>query len=168
MRGTEAWKSVWPSLLGGALAAATLVWAAASDPFVSGLQMLLAQATNGLLRLLGQATTVVGTTVQSSQFGISVVTACTGLFATGLFVVAVAAFPTRWRAKLAGVALGVVCIFAINLVRLVSLYFVGVHWPQILDAVHLLIWQSLLIALAVALWSVWAGRVTVIRRRGAR
>jgi len=46
----------------------------------------------------------------------------------------------------------------------VSLYYVGVHWPGVLDSVHLLVWQSLLIVVAVALWLLWAGGIT--RRRG--
>ena len=148
----------WPSLAGGIAAAGLLLWGAASDRFVAGLQRALAYSTDAVLRLFGQATTVVDTTVQSGHFGITVVTACTGLFATGLFVIAVAAFPTRWRAKAVGAAIGIVGLYAINVIRLVSLYFVGVHWPGILDAVHQLVWQSLLIALAVALWLLWAAR----------
>jgi len=161
-------KTNWPSWAAAGTAAGLLVWAASSDRFALFLRTLLAHATDGILRLLGQATTVVGTTVQSSQFGITVVTACTGLFATGIFVIAVAAFPVRWRAKLVGFGIGIVGLFAINLLRLVSLYFIGVHWPRILDAAHLIVWQSLLIALAVALWLLWAGRTSMVRRGGDR
>ena len=157
-------RSAWPSLAGAIVAAGLLLWCAGNDRFVAGLQRILAQSTGAMLRLFGQSTTVVGTTVQSGQFGITVVTACTGLFATGLFVIAVAAFPARWRAKLAGVAIGIGGLYVVNLIRLISLYFVGVHFPGILDAVHQLVWQSLLIALAVALWLLWASRATLARR----
>ncbi|MFC2078776.1 hypothetical protein ACFLSZ_02230, partial [Candidatus Bipolaricaulota bacterium] len=114
--------------------------------------------SSGILNLFGQNTVVVGTTVQSSLFGISVVTACTGIFITGLFLIAVVAFPARWLSKLIGAGIGIGGIFVVNIVRLVSLYFIGVHWPGFLDQAHQLIWQSLLIVIAVALWLLWAGR----------
>ncbi|MCK5828109.1 hypothetical protein KAH43_06235, partial [Candidatus Bipolaricaulota bacterium] len=77
---------------------------------------------------------------------------------TGLFLIAVVALPARWTAKLIGVGIGIGGIFLVNIVRLVSLYFIGVHWPTFLDQAHQLIWQSLLIVIAVALWLFWAGR----------
>lgn len=131
---------------------------AGSDRAMSGIQKALAVLSSALLNGLGQHTTVIGTTVQSDIFGISVVTACTGVFITGLFLVAVAAFPARWTGKLVGAGIGIVGIFSVNVIRLVSLYFIGVHWPNILDPAHQLIWQSLLILIAVALWLLWAGR----------
>ena len=125
---------------------------------MTAIQTALARVSSGVLNLFGQNTVVLGTTVQSDVFGISVVTACTGVFITGLFVIAVMAFPTRWRPKLIGVLIGVGGIFIVNIIRLVSLYFIGVHWPGFLDSAHQLVWQSLLIVIAVALWLLWAGR----------
>jgi len=46
----------------------------------------------------------------------------------------------------------------VNVVRLASLFYVGIHWPGILDVVHQLVWQSLVIVIAVSLWLLWAGR----------
>jgi len=127
-------------------------------------QRAYATVTNGALRLLGHNTVALDNVVKSGQFGITVVTACTGLFATTLFLVAVLLFPTSWGAKALGAAIGVGGIAVINIIRLVSLYFVGVHWPTVLDAVHQLVWQSLLIVFAVSLWLVWAGRIAGSRR----
>jgi exosortase/archaeosortase family protein len=98
-----------------------------------------------------------------------VVTACTGLFATGLYLIAVLLFPASWRARLSGCIVGVCVLFVVNVVRLVSLYYVGVHWPSVLDAVHQVVWQSLVIAIVVAMWLLWAGRASRRpERRGAR
>ncbi len=135
-----------------------LVVLASSRTAMATIQRALAGLTSGILNLLGQSTSVIETTVQSHLFGINVVAACTGVFLTGLYLVAVAVLPTRWRAKLVGAGIGIAGIFVVNLVRLVSLYFVGVYWPNILDPVHQLVWQSLVIVLAVALWLWWAGR----------
>ena len=147
-----------PSILAAAGMLAVLILLAGNETAMNGIQRLLALISSVILNLFGQHTVVIGTTVQSSVFGISVVTACTGIFITGLFLTAVVALPARWTAKLIGAGIGIAGIFLVNIVRLVSLYFIGVNWPGFLDQAHQLIWQSLLIVIAVALWLFWAGR----------
>lgn len=144
-----------------------LIALAMNEHAMGGLQLAYAAAANSVLHLLGHSTQIAGNVVGTGDFGITVVTACTGLFTTALYLVAVALFPTTWMRKLAGVGLGIGGIAILNVVRLVSLYYVGVHWPSALDVVHQLVWQSLLIAFAVALWLLWAGRAAG-RRRVAR
>ena len=151
-------RRIWLSAALAASATALLVWVAGSDAAMTGLQRLLARITSGILNLFGHRTAVIGSTVSSELFGINVVTACTGLFTTGLFLIAVVAFPTGWRSKLIGVGIGLGGITLLNIVRLVSLYYIGVHLPGFLDPAHQLVWQSVLIVFAVALWLLWAGR----------
>jgi len=120
----------------------------------------LARVTGTLLNVLGHSTSVSGNTVATESFGISVVTACTGIFVLGLYLVAVIAYPCRWISKLLGVLLGIGGVFMLNLIRLISLFYVGMHMPQHFDAVHQLVWQSLMIAFVVLLWLFWVGRWT--------
>ncbi|MGB2983759.1 MAG: archaeosortase/exosortase family protein [Candidatus Bipolaricaulia bacterium] len=158
---------LWLRLALCACVVALLVWTASADRVMAGIQGGLARVTGAILTGLGHGAVVEGNTVQTTLFGISVVTACTGLFITGLFIVAVIAYPARVLSKMIGVAIGIGSIFVLNIVRLVSLYFVGVHFPRFLDTVHLLVWQSLLIVCAVLLWLLWAGRCARIPRKGA-
>ena len=151
-------RRLWLPVAAAACMVALLIWIAGNDAVMGGFQRGLARLTGGILNLLGHRTVVTGTTVSSEAFGITVVTACTGLFTTGLFLIAVIAFPTGWTSKLIGVGLGVGGIFLLNVVRLVSLYYIGVHLPGLLDPAHQLVWQSVLIVFAVALWLLWAGR----------
>lgn len=151
-------RRTWISAFAAACAAVLLILLAGNETAMGGIQRGLASITSGILNLFGHRTVVMGSTVSSDLFGITVVTACTGLFATGLFLIAVIAFPTGWRAKLVGAGLGVAGILFLNIVRLVSLYYIGVHLPGFLDPAHQLIWQSVLIVFAVALWLLWAGR----------
>ena len=134
-----------------------LLWVAKHSLISSAIQGAFARIVGGILNVFGERASVIGNTVQTTQFGICVVTACTGLFLTGLFAAAVILFPTRWRVKWIGLGIGIGGIFLLNVVRLVTLYYIGVHWPAILDTVHRLVWQSLLIAFAVVRWLVWAG-----------
>jgi len=127
--------------------------AGAMASFQSGIALI----TSHIINLFGGRTSVTGNVIHSSgSFALSVVTACTGLFTTGVFIVAVLAFPASFLAKLLGVLLGATGIFLINLLRLGSLFYVGVHLPNLFDRMHLLVWQSLVIVLALFLWLLWA------------
>ena len=52
--------------------------------------------------------------------------------------------------------LGIPTLVLCNLVRIVSLIFIG-HWfPRVFHTAHLLVWQSLIVFLTVMLWVLWA------------
>ncbi len=161
----------WPRIAVSAAAAfgvlGLLVLLLSSEAATSAVRRAFAMVTGALLNALGNHTVVRGADILSPEFGISVVTACTGLFIAGLFVAAVVAFPASWRARLVGVGLGLTALFAVNVLRLVSLYYIGRYWPSVFDSAHQLVWQSLLIAIAVLLWLAWAGRAATPRRRPA-
>jgi exosortase/archaeosortase family protein len=154
------WFRVATSIAGAGFVLGLLIVLLGDDRATWALRRVFAVATSALLNALGNATVVRDADILSSGFGISVVTACTGLFVTGLFLAAVAAFPASWRAKLVGAGIGLVALFAVNVVRLASLYYVGVYWRSALEPIHQLVWQSLVIAFAVSLWLLWAGRVS--------
>ncbi|MEW5825646.1 MAG: hypothetical protein AB1778_02340 [Candidatus Bipolaricaulota bacterium] len=137
-----------------------------NEAAMTAIRRMFAASASAVLNLLGQGTVVRGSEVLSAQFGISVVTACTGVFLTGLFLVAVSAYPVSWRARATGAGLGILGLYAVNVLRLVSLFFVGVHWPTALEPIHQLVWQSLVIGIAVAMWLAWAARAA--RRRPQR
>ena len=143
---------------------ALLVWMSNVGGVMSHIQFAYARATGLVLGLLGEQVMVSGNLVQTPEFGISVVTACTGIFLTGLFIAAVIALPARLRSTLSGIGLGVLILGVLNVVRLVSLYYIGVHWPSFLDTAHLIVWQSLFILVAVVTWLCWASSRGMERR----
>lgn len=141
--------------LGGAV-----TWLTGSEAALGAIRGSVAQSTSAVLNVVGRHTTVEnGDTVTSSAFSISVVTACTGLFLMAVFAAAVLTYPARWWAKLVGVVIGLSGLYALNVLRLVCLFFVGVFLPQHVDVTHLLILQSLLIVAALLLWLVWVEKV---------
>ena len=52
---------------------------------------------------------------------------------------------------------GILLLSAVNLVRVISLFWIGSAFPQYLDVAHVLIWQ--MIVVVIVLWLVWAERV---------
>ncbi|MDR3389205.1 MAG: exosortase H [Rudaea sp.] len=87
--------------------------------------------------------------------GIEIVAGCNGVEAVLILVSAVLAFPAPWKHKLVGVALGFLAIQTLNLVRIISLYYLHA-WNQVwFEWFHLYLWQALIIFDALVFWLVW-------------
>jgi exosortase H (IPTLxxWG-CTERM-specific) len=150
---------IFAALLGAV--AAAIAFLTSQDSAMRSLQVAIAVATSSMINIFGGQTSVTGNVIHSpGGFSISVVTACSGIFTTGVFIVAVLAFPVGILAKLVGVLVGVAGVFVINLVRLASLFYVGIHFSNLFEPMHLLVWQSLVIVFALFLWLLWAKKVT--------
>jgi len=114
-----------------------------------------ARISNVILHWFGQASVVAGATIRSPQFSITIKRGCDALEPSWLFCAAVFAFPVPWRRRLPGIFLGVVAILSLNLVRIVSLYFLGIHLPGFFETMHLEVWPVIFILVAVFLWIGW-------------
>ncbi|HNQ23725.1 MAG TPA: archaeosortase/exosortase family protein [Phycisphaerae bacterium] len=124
--------------------------------FVAGHLHRYAVASAAVLRVLGESATVSGQTIGSPRFSVKIVRGCDAMEVTALFVSAVLALPVRWWRKIPGVLVGWAALAIINVVRIVSLYYVGIHFPQAFDAMHYGVWQGVIVILALVLWVLWA------------
>jgi exosortase H (IPTLxxWG-CTERM-specific) len=95
-----------------------------------------------------------------SGFGYEIYYRCTGLLPAAFLAVGVFAFPIRLRLKLVGIAIGVPLIFSLNLIRLASLFYIGVWHPSLFDLAHTVIWESLLLLSIVGFWLWWMRSVS--------
>ena len=125
---------------------------------------LTARWTSAGLGLLGIATQVDGTIIASNSFAVDIVAECTAIGPLLLFIGAILAYPSKFTSKGAGVIAGIVLLTMINVVRIVSLFWIGSNFPQFLDVAHLLVWQSAMIIFAIVLWLFWAERIAIARR----
>ncbi len=123
--------------------------------FDSWLNHATAAMLAGALWLLGAGGQTVGTVVTSKIFSAEIITECTAIFPIMIFLAAVIAYPSGWKKKLWGIVLGVPAILFVNLIRLVTLFYIGYWFPSVFEAAHLLVWQSLIIFFAVLFWLIW-------------
>jgi exosortase H (IPTLxxWG-CTERM-specific) len=117
---------------------------------------LLAGTSVFLLKLLGTAATVSGTLIVSPQFAADIKAGCTGFEPVIILLSAIFAFPSSWRAKVYGAILGMVVLQIVNLIRIVSLVYLGINHPKYFHEAHAFVWQIVIIALSLVLWMVWA------------
>lgn len=126
------------------------------DHFYPAYLRLNAQVSAAILRVFGDDARTVGTAIQSSRCSVQIKRGCEAIEPSVLFAAAVVAFPAPWRRRLIGAAAGVLTLAVINLVRVVSLYYVRVYFPRVFETMHAEVWQPAFIALALVLWIVWA------------
>lgn len=124
------------------------------EPFTAG----VARAGGAVIGLLGEDVRMKGTTIASSRFAVDIRNGCNGLETVFIFAAAVLAFPAPWKLRLAGLAAGTVLIQLFNLVRIASLYFIGLHFPKLFEESHVVVFQVLVVLFGVALFLLWAQR----------
>ena len=84
---------------------------------------------------------------------------CNGVCAHLIFLASVLAYPASWKAKLVGLAVGQPLLFLLNVFRLMSLFVIGLYIPAIFRAMHVYVWQFLIVGLALLLFFIWADRI---------
>lgn len=151
------------SILGGGftLIALRQVNHALVDPYTAA----IARMSGIVLRLFGEEAVVSGCVVSSPRFAVTIYNGCNGLITSLVLVSGILAFPARWSAKIVGVAGGLFAIQLINLVRIVSLFYIGVFFPEHFNDAHIFIWQSLVILAGISLWIIWARLWAVPREK---
>lgn len=113
-----------------------------------------------ILHGLGQDIHVSDLTIRSGAFAVSTRRGCDAFEPAWFFCAAVLAYPAAWRAKPRILLAGAAAILALNLVRIVSLYYLGRYAPGLFASAHLEIWPALFILAAVALWILWVRSVS--------
>ncbi len=123
------------------------------DPFTAG----LASICTALVSIFDADVLTYGKIIQSTSngFSISIERGCNGIEAMIVLTAAILAFPAPWRHRLVGLLLGFVAIQGLNLVRIISLFYLGQWNMTAFEWFHLYIWQALIILDALVVWLIW-------------
>ncbi len=124
---------------------------------LNGLVISTARLASYLLNLLGEQSQIIENTISSGQFAITVLKACSCVEFVWFYCSALIVFPSPWPRKIPGILIGVSILLVLNLIRVMSLYLVGVHFPNAFDTVHEDIWSVILIIASLGLTVAWIG-----------
>ena len=120
--------------------------------------------TNGIAAVSAWLVTVfdpnvvaIGKVLRSTAngFAVSIEAGCNGIEACIVLVAAVLAFPAPWRNKLIGLCAGIVAVQGLNIVRVISLFYIGQWNMQAFEWTHLYVWQALNMLDVLVVWLVW-------------
>ena len=102
---------------------------------------------------------------KATGFGVSIEAGCNGIEAAIILIAGMVAFPAPWKLKLLGIAAGCVAVQAANVLRVISLYYLGKWDKEVFDFAHLYLWQALIMLDVLAVWLLWIRAVA--KRKGA-
>jgi len=110
-----------------------------------------------VLRALGDGVLAQGNLIWSAAtgFGITIEAGCNGIEAAIILLAAVLATPATWRQRLIGLALGLTTVQALNILRIISLFYLGQWNRTAFDWAHLYVWQALIMLDVLLVFLLW-------------
>ena len=130
-------------------------WVAANcvAPLTSGLAWLSTQ----LIHLGGGLAEVADSEIRHpiNGFAIKIANGCNGIDAVILFAAGIVAFPSTWRQRAVGWFAGTMVIMSINVVRVISLYYIGQYSMVAFDWAHLYAWDILIMIDGLVVFFLW-------------
>jgi exosortase H (IPTLxxWG-CTERM-specific) len=118
---------------------------------------LLTRASAGLIGLFDPNVIAAGKILQSSTngFAVSIEAGCNGIEAVIILIAAMLAYPASAKARAIGIFAGLVAVQLLNIVRVVSLYYLGQWSATAFEWAHLYLWQALIMLDVLIVWLVW-------------
>lgn len=96
---------------------------------------------------------VVGT--RDGSFAVSIEAGCNGVEATLVLIAAIIAWPASWRRRASGIVIGAIAVQGLNVVRVVSLFYLGQWNREAFEWAHLYVWQALIMLDVLVVWLLW-------------
>jgi exosortase H (IPTLxxWG-CTERM-specific) len=117
----------------------------------------LAQFSTWLVTLFDANVVANGKVMRSTTtgFAVSIEAGCNGVEATIVLVAAILAFPASWPRRLAGLAAGIVAVQGLNVVRVISLFYLGQWNFEVFEWAHLYLWQALIMLDVLVVFLIW-------------
>jgi exosortase H (IPTLxxWG-CTERM-specific) len=125
----------------------------------------LVKLSHGLIMVCGgHATRDAAILRAPGGFAVEMRDGCNAVNVTILLCAAVLAFPAPWKLKLLGLGAGTAIIQVVNILRFISLFYLGQYSLTWFDFAHAYLWESLIVLDTMVVFWYW---VTRVLRRGA-
>jgi exosortase H (IPTLxxWG-CTERM-specific) len=122
-------------------------------PFTAG----IADVSSLIARSFDDQVIASGKIIRSMDngFAVEIQPGCNGVEALIILFAAIFAFPAPFKHKLVGFGIGFFAIQLLNLVRIISLFYLGQWNMTAFKWFHLYLWQALIILDALVVWLIW-------------
>jgi exosortase H (IPTLxxWG-CTERM-specific) len=117
----------------------------------------LAAIAAGIVKIFDADVLAQGKVLQSvsNGFAVSIEAGCNGVEATIVLVAAILAFPASWKHKLLGLVVGIFAVQGLNIIRVISLFYLGQWNFNAFEWAHLYVWQALIMLDVMVVWLLW-------------
>lgn len=117
----------------------------------------VARVSGGLMRVFDPSIVAHGNVIASTAdpFAVSIEAGCNGVEATLVLLAAMLAFPAPWSHRMRGIVIGLAAVQLLNIVRVISLFYLG-QWNGVaFEWAHLYVWQALIMLDVLLVWVMW-------------
>ncbi|MFK7976198.1 MAG: exosortase H [Halioglobus sp.] len=107
---------------------------------------LLAKISALIVQPLDETVTAYGKVLRFTDtgFAVSIEAGCNGVEATIVLIAAVLAFPAPWKARCVAMVLGFFAVQSVNIIRIITLFYLG-NWNfEAFEWIHLYLWPALI------------------------
>ena len=117
----------------------------------------LVRISAGLITFFDPHVAVSGNILQSTtnSFAISVRAGCNGVEAAMILIAAMLAFPASWKHRAIGIIAGLFAVQLLNIVRVISLFYLGQWNMTVFDWAHSYLWPALIMLDVLIVWMIW-------------
>jgi exosortase H (IPTLxxWG-CTERM-specific) len=121
----------------------------------------LVRISVGLITMFDTQVAAIGRVLLSTRngFSVSIEAGCNGIEAAIVLIAAMLAYPAPWRYRGIGIAAGLAAVQALNVVRVVTLFYLGQWSFQAYEWAHLYAWQALIMLDVLVVWMIWIRRL---------
>ncbi len=123
------------------------------QPLTQGLTLVCAFVIELFGRELG-VTGIVLTDIKTG-FAVQIAAGCNGIEAMILLIAAMVAFPASLGYTVSGIVVGIVGLQCLNVLRIVSLFFLGLWNRTAFEWAHLYVWQALIMLDSLLIFLIW-------------
>ena len=116
---------------------------------------LYSSISAGILNIFGFGVDARGSLLSSTSFSVSIEEGCDAIAPAILYAISVLIFPIAWSLRWKGFLFGLLAIAILNIIRIISLYLIGVYVPSLFEFMHVEFWQAVFIVFTVGLWIYW-------------
>ena len=118
---------------------------------------LLAAFSAGIVKIFDPRVLAYGKILQAADggFAVSIEAGCNGVEATIVLVAAVLSFPASWKRRMLGLAIGVIAVQGLNVIRVITLFYLGQWNFSVFEFAHQYVWQALIMLDVLIVWLLW-------------
>ncbi len=118
---------------------------------------VIAQISGWVIRLFDDQVISHGIILQQATtgFSVSIESGCNGVEAVLVLVAAMITYPSPWKLKIIGIICGFFAVEMLNIVRIISLFYLGQWDMDFFEWAHLYIWQALIMLDVLIIFLLW-------------
>lgn len=130
------------------------------QPVDARFSQVLVKVAHSIILVCGGHATRDGAILRApGGFAVEMRDGCNAINVTILLWSAVLAFPAGWKKKVLGLVAGSAIVQVLNIIRFISLFYLGQYSMTWFDFAHAYLWESLLVLDTMVVFWLWVNRV---------